>query len=523
MSRTPVRWNSAAIFREKAIEARGIVFDYSLVEDHHVNGVDSEIPIICTICFYYWTPTINNHVNHKRGCPGCSGRAPLTLTRILMKARSIHGDSIDYTLVMEIHIQSAKSKLPLTCNICKYYWEPTINAHTSNRFTGCPDCAGVVPWTLIRFIERGVKIHGLKYNYSLIREHHIVNQKSLVPITCNICSHYWKPTINAHVWGKGCPECGGTLKWTLARLLSKFLQIHGVKFDYSKITENHIVNQDSRIPIKCNICKYKWEPTISGHVCGKGCPDCAGNAPWTLERLLIRAFKIHGNRYDYSQVTENHVENCRSLIPIICNNCKESLLPDIDHHINSKRGCHCFFNRGSKAGLDWLKSIEERDGIVIQCATSIEGEFKIRAPSGQNYRADGYHAPTNTIYEFYGDYWHGNPKMYDMNAINGTSRKTYGELYHKTIERENYIKSLGYNVIITWDTPFEVLKFLLSFDQIVAGLNTKKFLFYKFLPEYQVIPHNPINFIVTFYGKDGNIYLSEVQYNQEIRQIYSPL
>jgi hypothetical protein len=39
-------------------------------------------------------------------------------------------------------------------------------------------------------------------------------------------------------------------------------------------------------------------------------------------------------------------------------------------------------------------------------------------------------------------------------------------------------------------------------------------LFFKFLPEYQSIPHNLGNYIATFYGKDGHIYLSEVKYDQ---------
>jgi hypothetical protein len=81
----------------------------------------------------------------------------------------------------------------------------------------------------------------------------------------------------------------------------------------------------------------------------------------------------------------------------------------------------------------------------------IISEWKI--PSTR-YRADGYCEETNTIYEFHGDYWHGNPIIYPPNEINEVNGKSMGELYQKTIERENLIKSLGYNLVVMWESDF---------------------------------------------------------------------
>ncbi len=41
--------------------------------------------------------------------------------------------------------------------------------------------------------------------------------------------------------------------------------------------------------------------------------------------------------------------------------------------------------------------------------------------------------------------------MYDRNDINPTTKKTYGELYDKTISREMLIRDLGYNLIVKWE------------------------------------------------------------------------
>lgn len=314
-------------------------------------------------------------------------------------------------------------------------------------------------------------------------------------------------------------------RYTLDIFLERAEAAHDKKFNYSQVKEHHINGAESNVPITCNVCYYEWEPTINNHLNGKrGCPDCAGNAPWTLQRFLTKAKKIHGDKYDYSCITEDHIKNSKSRIPIICRNCQDSLLPDISHHINRKSGCQrCCFNKGSKVALEWLKSIEEREGIIIQCSISPMGEFRIRTPNGRHYKADGYHASTNTIYEYYGDYWHGNPKIYNLSDINKTKKKSYGELYQRTIDRENYIKSLGYNLVIKWGTDFDVHKFLLSFDEVIAKLNTGDFLFFKFSSEYQVIPHDSRNYIATFYEKDGNIYLVQLQYNQVTCQISPPV
>ena len=35
--------------------------------------------------------------------------------------------------------------------------------------------------------------------------------------------------------------------------------------------------------------------------------------------------------------------------------------------------------------------------------------------------------------------------------MNDVSNKTFGELYEKTIEKEQMIKNLGYNLVVMWE------------------------------------------------------------------------
>ncbi len=105
----------------------------------------------------------------------------------------------------------------------------------------------------------------------------------------------------------------------------------------------------------------------------------------------------------------------------------------------------------SYKSCSWIESTMESENIHIQHAMN-GGEFSIPTT---RYHADGYCSETNTIYEFYGDYWHGNPKIYEPDFYNKNKDMTMGKAYQKTIERENKIKSLGYNLITIWESDYE--------------------------------------------------------------------
>lgn len=74
-----------------------------------------------------------------------------TLENFLERARQIHRNSYDYSLVTSDHIQSSKSKVAIRCNTCYYIWTPTINNHFSHA-TRCPNCTHNVKYTLERFL-----------------------------------------------------------------------------------------------------------------------------------------------------------------------------------------------------------------------------------------------------------------------------------------------------------------------------------------------------------------------------------
>lgn len=450
----PIRKYTLPIFLERAQLIHGDKFDYSKITPEHVKSYYSEVTITCKTCGYQWTTSIASHINQRCGCPSCSGVVKWTLERFLIQALQIHGDKFDYSQVKVEHIQGAHSHIPLICNTCGHQWSPAITHHITSQ-NGCPDCYGTSPWTFTRFLIKAKEIHGDKYNYNDITPNMIQNEKSKIPIICNGCYHHWTPSINNHINNEtGCPECYGNIAWTLERFIIRSREIHGDKFDYSHITQNHIQNKDSKVPIICKICGYFWTPSIDCHINSKsGCLECSGKAPWTLERFLTKAEEIHGNKYDYSQITDEHIQGYQANVPVTCQKCRHHWNPRIENHITGKTGCpSCASRFGfSDAQMRWLESIMESENILIQHALSPSGEYKIPGVG----KVDGFCQETNTVYEFHGDFWHGNPNKFNSHDTNPVSGKNYGELYQKTLERDQRIRDMGYNLVTKWETDIQ--------------------------------------------------------------------
>lgn len=104
----------------------------------------------------------------------------------------------------------------------------------------------------------------------------------------------------------------------------------------------------------------------------------------------------------------------------------------------------------SKVCIRWLEDIMKEQGIYIQHAKN-DGEFQI---PNTKYWADGYCKETNTIYEFHGTEFHGDPEVCKPEDFNFYGRN-YGELYANTMKKEQTIRDLGYNLIVMWERNYK--------------------------------------------------------------------
>ena len=356
-----VRWCLDKLHKE--MENRPEI-DLSQVTEEHINkGRDSHIPALCKKCNYTWKPTIRSLVTKGAGCERCGGYAKWTLK--LIHERALARPEIDFSEVKAEHIDNGKeSRIPVSCKKSGHKWWPSI--HTLfNGGHGCSKCYGNDPYTLSRF---QYKMEDRKeIDISQVREEHIQNSKSRIPVSCIHCHYEWEPTIANLVSGSGCIDCAGLVRWCLARF--RRAMKHRTTIDISRVTENDIKNNRSHVPVFCKECGHSWKPSICTLInSGCGCPNCAGKLPITLQTFSKRM--EDSPEIDLSEVAEEHFGSIKNRVPVSCADCGHSWCPSISSLINGRRGCpKCKSSKGVKAITSYLDKL----GIEYEQEITFEG------------------------------------------------------------------------------------------------------------------------------------------------------
>ena len=100
-------------------------------------------------------------------------------------------------------------------------------------------------------------------------------------------------------------------KKTTEEFIGDAKKVHGNKYEYSLVD---YFSSQTRIKIICSEHGvFKQRP--NDHLCGCGCPFCAGNIKLTKDIFIKKANKIHKNYYNYSLVD---YYNTNSIVKIIC-------------------------------------------------------------------------------------------------------------------------------------------------------------------------------------------------------------
>ena len=280
----------------------------------------------------------------------------------------------------------------------------------------------------------------------------------------NVCGcHIWQATIFNRVYGGSCPYCATAnrkpcIHTSLAVTHPKLVE----EWDYSKNTINpDQVGMGSRNKIfwicKNNVCGcHMWKADVRHRTAGAGCPYCS-NQKVCIHTSLQTTHPEIAKEWDYLS-GRNKKRPCEISHG---SGKKASWICKQGHTweaiVNSRSrgsGCpKCVSTSFSKIACKWIEGIMQTQSISIQYAKSPEGEYTL-PNSKKIIKVDGYCHSTNTVYEFHGDMWHGNPKVYSPSDINPINGKTYGDLYKATIEKEGIIRSLGYNLVVMWEKDF---------------------------------------------------------------------
>jgi len=363
----------------------------------------------------------------------------------IQKAKLIHGDKYDYSKVEYINTYM---KIKIYCKIHNFDFLMTPSNHLSGQ--KCKICSmenrsKLRNYGNDKFIEKAKLIHDNKYDYSKIN---YINSQTNIIIICNEHGEFEQKPVK-HLQGHNCILCSNISRAknktdNNKSFIEKAKLIHDNKYDYSKI--NYIDSQ-TNIIIICNE-HGEFEQKPANHLQGNNCILCSNilrsvNQRLSLDEFIERAKSIYGNTYDYSKVNYTNID-IKCILKCIKHNFEFEQTPY--NHLNYI-GCNkCSNHSYSKKAINWLNFISKFNDLNIQHAENI-GEYII---NNTKFKADGYCEETNTIYEFHGTIYHGDPRWCNPNDFNYLG-KNYGELYQKTLEREQQIKNLGYNLIVIWE------------------------------------------------------------------------
>jgi hypothetical protein len=281
--------------------------------------------------------------------------------------------------------------------------------------------------TTEEFVKKSQEMHGDKYDYSSVS---YTNNSTAVDVVCKIHGKFSQRPIH-HLNGFGCSECSGKKQLNSETFIGRAVKIHGDEYDYSQISY-----KNANTPVKI-ICK-KHGTFLQGtnkHLSGSGCFKCYGKPTSGVGEFICRAKKVHGDKYDYSNVkyTSSHKK-----IKIVCL-VHGPFIQAAYSHLNG-RGCpecgkEIYISKPEREFLDYIKIPEKNRQRHI-------GQYVVDGIIEKN------------IYEFLGDWWHGNPKVFSESETHPSLQITYGELLNKTFKRFEILSKMGYTIQYVWENDW---------------------------------------------------------------------
>lgn len=227
----------------------------------------------------------------------------LTTKEFIERAKKVHGDKYDYNLV---DYKNNYTKIKIICSEHGIFEQTPYNHVIGKR---CPECYGKFKLTTKEFIERAIKIHGNKYDYSYVN---YIGSEDKVTIICKKCNNTFKQRPTFHLQEHGCPKCGikkasEHKRLTIEEFIERAKKVHGDKYDYSKV---QYVDHHIKVEIICKTCKKIFKQRPTNHIFSKnGCSHCKKPKG---EIKVLELLEKHNIEF----ITQKTFDGCRYKLPL---------------------------------------------------------------------------------------------------------------------------------------------------------------------------------------------------------------
>ena len=386
---------------------------------------------------------------------------------------------------------------------CREHGDFKATPATHKKGVGCMACghkkstasSRISPEDFIK--ECNIK-HNFEYDYSLTI---YTNCKDKIIVICKKHGQY-EVQADSHKRGTRCNNCATEetheqQKMSIEYFMNKAFKLFGDKFDYSRVHETYDCIR-SKLNIKCNTHNIWFYQNADSHLrdyCG--CSECAelfrlsnvdkhieerssNNIPWFMYQSpdgSLRAIKgVWGNnKYPNIENHKKYVEylgkikgytNLEDWYNIGLYDFYENygtqlvdryydwsyfkLLKMVypDYNWDKSKFKKIGYSHGQ---IEWLEFMKVSTPDIRHKLNNDDGEYRILET---RYKADGFSCEENCIYEYDGDYYHGNPGIYNPDEINLVCKKTFGELYKNTQIKRKICEEAGYNYYYIWESEW---------------------------------------------------------------------
>jgi hypothetical protein len=298
----------------------------------------------------------------------------------------------------------------------------------------------------LKYINEMNAIHNNQYDYDI---NSFVNTGKNFRVTCKRCGRVFMTSFSNHLYGRHGCTCIKSAE-RLAHFKSKCNKLFNGRYVYDDITHLPSKRRD-KISIYCTRHDNYFKQAYADHMSGRtACVLCtresrADKFKSNTNEFIKKAKVVHGDKYDYSLV---NYERAWLKVKIICKADGNTFTQTPNSHLRG-HGCPLCSNFISRKEKIWLDSIGiPNDQYHRQVLIELDNKL---------FNVDGYIPDTKTVYEFNGDFWHGNLNRFDKDTVHPYLDITYGELYKQTKTKEQIFKDNGYKVISIWESDFDKL------------------------------------------------------------------
>lgn len=249
----------------------------------------------CEKCGIEWFPTPKALLRGS-GCPSCAGNLKLSHDKFmqLLKQKNIHYPDIE--ILGQYNGMSKRIKC--RCRICDTEWTAKAN-DLIRAASGCPSCAGSIPFTQERFLKELKKRSPYYSSIKILGKY--TGMLNPIECKCVICGREWSPIPSSLLQGSGCPDCA---KKRIAEkgkeVLKRIPRQQPISHDefLSKLKKGNphsnaieIISDykgaKRTVRCRCKICGCIWNAIPGSLIRGTGCPDCSHSSTSFMEQFVL--------------------------------------------------------------------------------------------------------------------------------------------------------------------------------------------------------------------------------------------